>query len=100
MNAPHSIARALPAAVLLALLPAAAPAGGTFSIPRATVDAGGGRSDGGVFTLTGTIGQPDAGAASGGVFALSGGFWASAAPAGGDADGIFKDGFESTGGTP
>lgn len=90
-------ARLLLAAVLVAATPPV-PAGNGFAIPRATVDGGGGRSDGGIYTVTGTIGQPDVGAASGSVYAVSGGFWASAAPAGGDGDLLFKDGFESNGG--
>jgi len=48
----------------------------SFSIPRWTVDGGGGRSSGGAYTLQGTAGQADAGRALGGSFALVGGFWA------------------------
>jgi hypothetical protein len=83
---------------LLALLgcsSAAVFAGVDYSIPRWTVDGGGGAVSGGVFELRATLGQPDVGSASGGVYAVNGGFWASqSAPV--DASGIFADGFEST----
>jgi len=75
---------------------AGAQSGGPYSIPRSSVDSGGGRSSGGPFSVTGIIGQPDASveSASGGVFSLTGGFYASAdvIP---DPDLLFKDGFET-----
>ncbi|MDQ7013527.1 MAG: dockerin type I repeat-containing protein [Planctomycetota bacterium] len=47
-----------------------------FSIPRHTIDGGGGEASGGPFSLAGTIGQHDAGGPmAGGNFSLSGGFW-------------------------
>jgi hypothetical protein len=65
---------------------------GTYAIPSANIDSGGGRAAGPSFVVEGTIGQPDAsGAMTGGVFALSGGFWHANAPS---ADGIFANGFE------
>lgn len=79
---------------LLACSSAAVFAGVDYSIPRWTVDGGGGAASGGMFELRGTVGQPDVGSASGGIYAVNGGFWASQSiPV--DSDGIFSDGFES-----
>lgn len=48
----------------------------TYSIDRATIGAGGGRSVAGDYVLEGTIGQPDAGPVlRGGNYELQGGFW-------------------------
>lgn len=66
--------------------------GGSFSITRHSVDAGGARSSGGGFVLVGTIGQPDAAALQGGGFSVQGGFHRRAT--GAPADALFANGFE------
>jgi hypothetical protein len=82
---------------LAAAIPASTCGAVPSTLPRFTIDAGGGRSAGGGFTITGTIGQSDAEPlqpARGGAFTLVSGFWGVAAslPAPGGA--IFRDGFE------
>jgi hypothetical protein len=50
-----------------------------FSIPRWTVDGGGGTSQGGDYAVSGTIGQPDTSPLmSGGEYTVVGGFWGGA----------------------
>jgi hypothetical protein len=75
---------------------AGAQSGGPYSIPRSTIEGGGGESTGGIYTLNGIIGQSDASteSATGGPYSLTGGFYASAnvSPT---LDRIFADGFES-----
>ncbi len=68
----------------LLLLVSVVLAQGGYELSWATVDGGGGSSEGGVYALGGTIGQPDAGTLSGGSYTLAGGFWASAGPTGDD----------------
>lgn len=46
-----------------------------YSVPRWTVDTGGGRSSGGQYNLDGIAGQPDAAVLSSDKYTLSGGFW-------------------------
>lgn len=71
-----------------------AQSGGSFNIPKSTIDAGGGLSSGGDFAVTGTIGQVDVSQAiSGGGFVLNGGFWPKEAVVRQDA--LFKDSFEN-----
>ena len=69
----------------------AQPTGGQFSIPWATLDAGGNTAPliGGRFRVVGTIGQPDASPAPlvGGNFLCRTGFWAGAAFCPADMDG-------------
>lgn len=71
-------------------------AGGEFTVTRATIDNGGGASEGGLLTVTGSIAQAEARPieASGGPFTLTGGFWivAETTPLG---ELLFSDGFES-----
>ena len=57
---------------------------GSYELSWATVDGGGGSSEGGIYALSGTIGQPDAGTLSGGLYTLTGGFWASVGLTGDD----------------
>lgn len=74
--------RAMPFALLLVVLvPSTSRA--QQSIPRYTIDGGGGSSSGGSFVLAGTAGQPDAGLMTGGSFSLAGGFWFGGAAASG-----------------
>ena len=91
----RAIKTAVAAVLLMMQVPIQAQSGGDFEITRATIDAGGGRSQGGGFVLIGTIGQVDAvEMLSGGAYVLSGGFWAS----GGSEplpESIFADGFET-----
>ena len=69
---------------------AALASGAPYALTRATLDGGGGVSQGGVYALTGTIGQPDANIqhSAGGDISLGGGFWARLTGF------LFKDGFE------
>ena len=70
--------------------------GGEFTVTRATIDNGGGASEGGGFELKGTIGQADAAStpATGGAFSLRGGFWVASMRAPIE-DLLFSDGFEN-----
>src|SRR5687768_1746236 len=55
---------------------ASAQQGGTFTVTKNVIAAGGGRVSGGSFAVDGTIGQPLAGApSSGAAFTLISGFW-------------------------
>lgn len=65
----------------------------TFTLPRWTIDGGGGASAGGAFTLTGTVGQPEGEGLAADGLVLDGGFW----PGGsGKTPGpLFSDGFET-----
>lgn len=66
----------LPILLLLGLTTATiAQSGGDLDLSWATIDGGGGMSDGGDFALRGTVGQPDAGRLSGSGFSVQGGFW-------------------------
>jgi hypothetical protein len=87
--------RFIAAVSLLAICnaPINAQSGGSFNIPRSTIDSGGGTSTGGAFALTGTAGQADAGTASGGNFQLRSGFWIASSNNGGS-DQLFRNGFE------
>lgn len=77
----------IPAIAFAASIGALADARGELSIPRYTIDGGGGTSAAGSLSLTGTIGQPDASEAlSGGTLQIVGGFWAGIGLAG-DFDG-------------
>ena len=68
----------------------AAPALAQLTLPKWSVDNGGGVSNGARFELHGTIGQPDAVSLLQGTrFRLAGGFWAEVQDAR-----IFRDGFE------
>ncbi len=75
---------------LLALAALSLPAAAQYTLPRWTIDNGGGTSSGARFTLRGTIAQPDAVRLLGATrFQLSGGFWAEVQDAR-----VFRDGFE------
>lgn len=74
-RSPKGLALVVPLLVLGALLAWNVWAAGQFEMREATVDGGGGSSQGGNFTLLGTAGQPDAGTSTGGGFTLHGGFW-------------------------
>lgn len=86
-------ATGIAALLLAAALAAQVPAGGTYSLPRQVVGAGGERAIGGSYVLVGTIGQPATGPASGSGYAIQQGFHA-AAPAGPLPDLMFRNGFE------
>lgn len=70
------------------------PLGAGHRIDAHALGAGGGHSAGACFALTATAGEPLAGGAQGGAFALIGGFIAAA---GGPADSLFSDTFETCG---
>jgi hypothetical protein len=68
----------------------ATPAFAQYTLPKWSVDNGGGRSDSARFELHGTIGQPDAvHLLQATRFQISGGFWADVQDAR-----IFRDGYE------
>jgi len=68
--------------------------GGSYTMPRQSIDGGAQRAQGGAYTLDGSIGQADAGPISTlGSYQLRGGFHR-AAGEGSAADSIFADGFE------
>ena len=80
-----------------------AAAGGEFAIRNGTVAGGGGDVSAGDIRVIWTVGEGAMGSVSAGRFRLTSGFPATigdsgieGAPSGGD---IFKDGFETTGGT-
>lgn len=65
----------------------------SYTIPRQTMDSGGGRTSSATYGLEATIGQADAGTAmSSPTYALRGGFHR--ASVGAAADTLFRDGFE------
>ena len=66
------------------------PAGGTYSLPRQVIAAGGAASSGGSYRLVGTVGQSVTGQAAAGTTLLQQGFHAG--PAGPDE--LFNNGFE------
>lgn len=76
--------------ILITVAIAAPPAGGEFTLRRATIDAGGGEGTGADFSLKGTIGQHDTEVMKGDEFTLRGGFWTPS----GESDFVFRDGFE------
>lgn len=95
LTSTSALAAATGAAALLlaATLAAQVPTGGSYSLPRQVIGAGGERATGGSYVLVDTIGQAATGPASGSAYTIQQGFHAAAA-AGPLPDLMFRNGFE------
>jgi hypothetical protein len=73
--------------------PQTAPAGGSYSLRKQAIAAGGGRASGGSYQLTGTVGQAVAGTTANAPTQIQQGFHSAAAVAA-QPDDLFRNGFE------